>query len=108
MDNQGWIDVPTRRRTVKKEQNSEFDSKTKLNKEDIPFVKKRIRSELLQQLIRKRIQLKVNQEKADTMCSFPRHTFKNIESNRFLPNDNQIQRIQRVFDVLLVLDDLPE
>jgi hypothetical protein len=108
MDNQGWIDVPTRRRTVKKEQTSELDSRSKSNKEDIPFVKKRIRSESLQQLIRKRIQLKVNQEKADTMCSFPRNTFKNIESNRFLPNDAQMQRIQRVFDILLILDDLPE
>jgi hypothetical protein len=48
--------------------------------------------------------MKVNQEKADTICAFPKNTFKNIESNRILPNDAQRNRIAKVFDVALKID----
>ena len=108
MDNQGWIDVPIRRRSVKKEMNSNSDSDTKgkqmREKEEDLLPKMKIRSESLQQLIRKRIQQKINQEKADFLCAFPRNTFKNIESNRLLPSESQRQRILRVFDVVLQIE----
>ena len=112
MDNQGWIDVPIRRRSVKKEisTNSDSDGKVKQSreKEEDLLPKMRIRSESLQQLIRKRIQQKINQEKADFLCAFPRNTFKNIESNRLLPSDSQRRRIQHVFDIVLCMDSVSD
>jgi hypothetical protein len=103
MDNQEWIAVPSRRRTVKKEMESE-NKPLKQEKEDDIVPKMRINSECLQQLIRKRIQMKVNQEKADSLCSFPKNTFKNIESNRMIPSEGQKQRIMKIFDILLKID----
>jgi hypothetical protein len=108
-ENQEWIPVTTRRRTTKKGSYSpSFEPSSKKDMpsdiEEIPAIKKRIESESLQQLIRKRIQMKVNQEKADTLCAFPRNTFKNIESNRLLPIESQLQRIERVFDIILKIN----
>jgi hypothetical protein len=104
MDNQEWIAVPSRRRSAKKSA-SELEVKpNKQEKEDVILPKMKLNSECLQQLIRKRIQMKVNQEKADTICAFPKSTFKNIESNRILPNDAQRNRIAKVFDVALKID----
>ena len=112
MDNQGWIDVPIRRRSVKKEINTNSDSNAKIKqpteKEETLLPKMRIRSESLQQLIRKRIQQKITQEMADFLCAFPRNTFKNIESNRLLPSNNQLQRIICVFDILLRIDSVSD
>jgi ribosomal protein L13E len=105
MDNQEWIAVSSRRRTVKKE--IESDMKViKQEKEEIVAPTMRINNECVQQLIRKRIQMKVNQEKADSLCAFPRNTFKNIESNRMIPNEGQKQRIAKVFDISLKIDTL--
>ena len=110
MENQEWIPVTTRRRTAKKDSSSpSLDSIPKPkdlsnDMEQIVAPKMRIQSEVLQQLIRKRIQMKVNQEKADALCAFPRNTFKNIESNRLIPNEAQKQRIQKVFDITLKID----
>ena len=106
MDNQGWISVKTRRRTIKNEnvENSVHHEEQNV-KQDIPKMK--VNHETLQALIRKRIQLKVNQERADTMCLFPQYTFKNLESNRLIPNESQIQRIVRIFDIQLKIDIIP-
>ena len=43
--------------------------------------------ESLQNMIRKRIELSWNQQKADDQCSFPPNTFHDIECNRLLPNE---------------------
>ena len=94
-DTQGWISVTNRRRSSKRGEESE---------EEAPVPKHRIHYESLQGLIRKRIQMKVNQERADILCFFPRHTFKNIESNRYIPTDQQCQRIQHIFGILLRIE----
>ena len=44
------------------------------------------------------------QEKADITCSFPRNTFKDIESNRLIPNEDQKQRILQNFSIQLKID----
>lgn len=93
MDNTDWISVTKRRRTIKKDL---------LDVPQDPILPKlKIKPESLQDLIRKRIQMKVTQEKADILCGFARFTFKNIESNRLIPNDSQKLRIQRVFHVAI-------
>jgi hypothetical protein len=115
MDCQDWTTVTVRRRTSKKDTSSlgqgsiqyrdpaksEKIRIAKLEDADLPGPKNRVNSESLQALIRKRIEMKVTQEKADITCSFPRNTFKDIESNRLIPNEDQKQRILQNFSIQL-------
>ena len=118
MDHQDWITVTINRRRSKKEaiangqsmiqhrdpEHNERVRLAKIENSDEPGPKKRINSEALQNLIRKRIELKLTQEKADTQCAFPRNTFKNLESNRLIPTEEQKRRIQQTFGVSLKID----
>jgi hypothetical protein len=118
MDGQDWIPVVSRRRQTKKEltlngelniQNRDSDRgermrMTKLENSDAPPPKKRINSESLQSLIRKRIELKLSQEKADASCSLPKNTFKEIEAHRLIPNEEQKRRIQQNLGIQLKID----
>ena len=118
MDEQDWIPVTIRRRYSKKEQiqhgqttiqnrdpaKNEKIRMAKLADADGPGPKKRVNSESLQQLIRKRIEMKLTQEKADIACAFPRNTFKDIESNRLVPTEEQKRRIQQNFSIQLKID----
>jgi hypothetical protein len=118
MDSQDWTPVIIKRRYTKKEliqkgktmtevRDPERNEKIRLAKiedDDNIGPKKQINSESLQELIRKRIELKVNQERADTLCSFPRNTIKEIEAKRLLPNEEQKRRIQRYLGVQLKID----
>lgn len=118
MDCQDWTTVTVRRRFSKKEQirngNTTIQARdpeknekirmAKLEDQDSPPAKKRVQSESLQTLIRKRIELKLSQEKADITCAFPRNTFKDIEAHRIVPNEQQMRRIQQHFGVQLKID----
>ena len=118
MDCQDWTTVTVRRRYSKKDAiasgqgsiqhrdptKSEKIRITKLADTDGPGPRKRVNSESLQALIRKRIEMKLTQEKADITCSFPRNTFKDIESNRLIPNEDQKRCIQQNFSVQLKID----
>lgn len=118
MDGQDWTPVISKRRYTKKEaiqkgmavtqardsERSEKQRLAKLENQDIPTVKKRINSESIQVLIRKRIEMKLTQDKADAMCAFPKHTFREIEANRILPNEDQRRRIQQNLGVALKID----
>ncbi len=118
MDCQDWTTVTVKRRFTKKEQirngqttiqarDSEKNEKIRIAKLDSaegPVAKKRINPESLQALIRKRIELKLNQEKADNLCAFPRHTFRDIESNRLMPSEEQKRRIQQHLGIQLKID----
>lgn len=118
MDCQDWTTVTVRRRYSKKEAaqsgqgsiqvrdpaKNEKIRMAKLADADGPGPKKRVNHESLQALIRKRIELKLNQEKADITCAFPRNTFKDIESNRIIPNEEQKRRIQQNFGIQLKID----
>ncbi len=118
MEFQDWTTVTLKRRTTKKEQirngqttiqarDTEKNEKIRMAKLDSaegPIVKKRINPESLQTLIRKRIELKLNQEKADMLCAFPRHTFRDIESNRLMPSEEQKRRIQQQLCIQLRID----
>jgi hypothetical protein len=107
MDCQDWTPVISRRRYSKKDPKSgpsiiqsrdpERNEKIRMGKladADGPGPVKRVNPESLQDLIRKRIELKLSQEKADITCSFPRHTFKDIEARRLVPTEDQKRRIQ--------------
>lgn len=118
MDCQDWTTVTVKRRYNKKEQirnglttvqlrdpeKNEKIRMAKLENSDAPVAKKRINSDSLQNLIRRRIELKLNQEKADNLCAFPKNTFRDIESNRLIPNEDQKRRIQRYLDIQLRID----
>ena len=120
MDCQNWTTVTVRRRFSKKEQirsgqttvqirDPEKNEKirlAKLDNSDGPIIKKRINPESLQSLIRKRLDMKLNQEKADNLCAFPRNTFKDIESNRLIPNEEQKRRIQQNLSIQLKIDNI--
>jgi hypothetical protein len=118
MDCQDWTPVVTRRRYSKKDQikNGQTSIQTrdpeknekirmaKLADADGPGPVKRINAESLQSLIRKRIELKLSQEKADITCAFPRNTFKEIEAHRLMPTEEQKRRIQQNFGIQLKID----
>ena len=45
--------------------------------------------------------MKLTQEKSDILCAFPRNTFKNIESRRIIPSEEQKHIIQEKFEIYL-------
>ena len=110
MDGQDWTPVTFQRRTASKKDHSiqprdyKKDEKiqmAKLENSDKPIPKKRVSPESLQALIRKRIELTLSQVKADTKCSFPRNTFRDIEANRLIPNEGQRRCIQHHLGIQL-------
>jgi ribosome-binding protein aMBF1 (putative translation factor) len=96
MSNQDWIPVSFRRHTASK--------KDTAYKVDQTLKIKHVTALSLQSLIRKRIELSINQTKADSMCSFPKNTFKDIESNRLIPTNEQCGRIYRCFNIQLEIE----
>jgi hypothetical protein len=118
MDCQDWIPVVARRRPNKKDavakgqlsiqtRDSNINERIRLAKVDsldLPLVKKRINPDSLKQLIQKRIELKLTQDKADNLCSFPPHTFKNIECNRLIPSEEQKRNIHRNLGLQIKID----
>lgn len=117
MDHQDWTTVTLKRRSTTKEalakgqaeaRDSERNEKSRMAKLDMmdgtEIPRKRVQPESIQALIRKRIELGLTQEKADQKCSFPRYTFKTIESNHHLPNSAQQSAIQKHFSVQLKVE----
>jgi DNA-binding XRE family transcriptional regulator len=108
INHQDWTTVTLKRRPIKKEsQEAEINERNriaKLESAENVIIKKSVQPESLQVLIRKRIEMKLNQEKADQLCSFPRHTFKEIEANRAVPTQEQQSRIQRHFGVQIKIN----
>jgi hypothetical protein len=118
MDCQDWTTVTVRRNISKKDQikkgyttiqsrdpeKNEKIRMAKLADADGPTPIKRINPESLQDLIRKRIELKLSQERADNMCAFPKNTFKEIEARRLIPNEEQKRKIQQNFGIQLKIN----
>ena len=103
-----WIPVQNRRVSKKKSHSSpKLQATNALSEKESTRLISRISPLSLQELIRKRIYLKVSQDKADILCGFPRFTFKNIESNMLIPTEEQIQRIQSMFDISLQVESIP-
>ncbi len=118
-DNQDWTVVQLKRRITKKEavqkgmtsvqqRDSERSEKIRLakldNSDDVTKPKKRVNSESIQQLIKKRIEMKFTQDKADALCAFPKHTFRDIESYRLIPSPQHLSKIQSRLNVQLRID----
>lgn len=118
MDHQDWTTVVLKRRSTKREsesshahssgmevRDSQRNERVRIAKIDAmdyaEAPKKQVSSESLQNLIRKRMELKLNQEKADQLCNFPRHTIKGIESRQLLPSSTQQSLIQKHLGVQL-------
>jgi hypothetical protein len=118
MENQDWTQVVMRRRFTKTEAiqrglttiqardplKNEKQRLVKIDNDDAPVIKKRVNAESIQALIRKRIEMKLTQEKTDILCSFPKHTFKNLEAHRLLPSEEQKRKIQQYIGVQLKID----
>lgn len=105
MEHQDWTTVTLRRKNKEAPviRDPERIRLAKLE-EDIVLPKKRIHPESIQALIRKRIELSLNQEKADQKCSFAKHTFKELEANRLIPNQAQQSAIQKHFGIQLKIE----
>ena len=114
MEHQDWTTVVLKRRLTKREEGryigteirdvdrNERSRLTKIAEADYTDVpKKQTTSESIQDLIRKRMELKLSQEMADQLCNFPRYTIKGIESRRVLPTSLQQSAIQKHFNVRL-------
>lgn len=118
MDHQDWTTVVLKRRSTatRREGGSGSDSTTEIRDEDrnerrrvakldrmdyAEAPKKQVASESLQELIRKRMELKINQDKADQLCHFPRHTIKGIESRRIMPTPAHQSTLQKILGVQL-------
>ena len=117
VNNQDWTPVILKKRIGKKDsiagqpslgvreaENNERSRMAKLDSAEQYITKKKVQPESLQELIRRRIDMKLNQEKADQLCSFPRNTFKDIEANRTVPTQEQQSRIQRKFGVQIKIN----
>jgi DNA-binding XRE family transcriptional regulator len=118
MEHQDWTTVVLKRRNTKRDSTSmnatgvEVEARDANRNErgrmskiaDMDYIdapKKEVISESLQELIRKRMELKLSQDKADQLCNFPRHTMKWIESRRILPSSAHQNSIQKHFGVQL-------
>ena len=108
MEHQDWNTIVLRRNSVK---NSKSDSHSHSNSgnfslkietmDNTDAPKKRLESESIQSLIRKRIDMKLTQDKADQLCNFPKNTVKNLEAFRAVPTIGQHSVIQKQFGVQL-------
>jgi hypothetical protein len=118
-DNQDWTVVQLKRKFTKKEavqkgmttvqhRDSEKSEKIRLakldNSEDVVKPKKRINAASIQELIKKRIEMKLTQDKADAFCAFPKHTFRDIEAYRLIPKGEHLSKIQSRLGVQLRID----
>jgi hypothetical protein len=118
-DNQDWTVVQLKRKFTKKEavqkgmtavqhRDSEKSEKIRLakldNSEDVVKPKKRINAASIQELIKKRIEMKLTQDKADALCAFPKHTFRDIEAYRLIPKGEHLSKIQSRLGVQLRID----
>jgi hypothetical protein len=122
MDTESWTNVTYNKRNQTKKSNTRLNSTfpysshhrypekfentsfTKNNNYTTKTYKQYITSDTLQTLIRRRIELKISQDLADKMCLFPLNTFKEIECNRLIPSEQQLDIINQVFLVKLIID----
>lgn len=65
------------------------------------IVKKHTDPESIRALIKVRIDKKLTQDAADKLCGFPRHTFREIEAGRLIPNTKQLGVIQRFLGIAI-------
>ncbi len=118
-DNQDWTVVQIKRKITKKEavqkgmtsvqyRDTEKSEKVRLakldNSDDVTKPKKRVNAESIQTLIKKRIEMKLTQDKADALCAFPKHTFRDIEAYRLIPKGEHLSKIQSRLGVQLRID----
>jgi hypothetical protein len=114
MSDQDWTPVVLRRTPKKSKgthigasqsQSQSIQIKYSSKSLDMTYVpKKCVSSESLQALIRKRIEMLLNQEKADQLCAFPVNTFKKIESKQLVPTQHIQTVIQKKLNVQLKIE----
>ena len=110
LEHQDWTTVTLKKRSTTKveSRDTERHERSRMAKLDsmdgTELPRKRVNAESIQALIRKRIELSLNQEKADQKCSFPKHTFKELEAHRLIPSQAQQSIIQKQFGIQLKID----
>lgn len=65
------------------------------------IVKKYTNPESVRELIKMRIDKKLTQDAADKLCGFPRHSFRDIEAGRLIPNAKHIGIIQKFLGIAI-------
>lgn len=112
MDSQDWIPVIVRHKFTKKENEQKGLTTTvvkdnfkgekqrlvKLEKDEAP-VRKRVTLVSIQELIRKRLEMKLTQDKLNTVCAFPKNIIKDIEAGKLIPSEGQKQKLQHVLSI---------
>ena len=73
----------------------------KLMEDDIPKPTKALGSESRQAIIRTRCDKKLNQTQLNTLCAFPLHTIRDIESAKLCPTPTQLTVLSRQLGLVL-------
>jgi len=63
------------------------------------IVRKKVTSDTMRALVSSRLDKKLTQDGADMLCGFPKHTFREIEAGRLLPNSRHMSTLQKLFGV---------
>ena len=107
MNYQDWEPVILTKNKNKNENEKKYNN-NKLSKldanNDMSGVKKQLDSESVKELVSKRLEMKLTQEKADNLCAFSRNTFKDLESKKSLPTQSQQSVIQKKLGVQLKIN----
>ena len=112
MDHQDWNPVTIRssariaanatKREIQPKRSGEAQHLAKLEKED--YVKpKLLAPESRQELVKRRLELKMTQQQLDQQCAVPPHTVRDLESNKRAPSSKELQTLNRVLKVGLKL-----
>jgi uncharacterized protein YlzI (FlbEa/FlbD family) len=108
MSHQDWTPVVIKRASRKAKAQSHMDAShvpKHADALDMTYLpKKYVASESLQELIKKRIEMSLNQENADKLCSFPVNTFKKIESKQLIPTPTIQMAVQKKLGVQLKIE----
>jgi len=105
MNSQDWTVVTVKRHRNKKTlytHKNKVENKETPMQDIIPLVERQCICHMsLQDLIRKRIAMSLTQEKADRLCGFPEHTFRDMECNRIVPDEIDQDIIQTQLGIQL-------
>lgn len=67
----------------------------KIDREELPKAKM-LSSESRQELIQRRLALKLSQVQLDQQCAFPPHTVNALEANKRAPSSKELQVLNRI------------
>ena len=109
MDHQDWTPVVVKKHSVHtaivaKSISPDAVKMRKLENDEIHVKAKMFSSESRKKIIEYRIEHKINQSQLDGLCSFPKNTIQQIESNKRAPSTKELNTLNRVLKTGLTLE----